>query len=563
MKNPGHVRWCIRALALESILLGVLSSSFLLAQAAPQGQQSDPNVPSLRVTTSLVFLDVTVVDRSGRPVSTELTKNDFQITEAGKPQRIFSFEPSEIHKMAPDSKEDDPNGTAPATIFVLDRLNSAIDDFQRGRLALHAYLATQPDTLDSPAELLVLGNNSLEMVQGYTRSKADLMSAVDEVQPEVPYKLAHPDFNGERAHESISALIEIAVQNTGIPGRKNIFWVGPGGPSLTRAAYGPILDAWKPFVHRTVDLLVDSRVSLFVVFPVLQVAESSLTLGSPDADDRSSNIGNNRVSTGDVNFALIARQTGGALFYNRNDIDGEIGESRQLGAHYYTLTYQSTNHNLDGKYRPITVKLRIPELRAITKQGYYALDRNGPMDPQQQVVSNITHAASSSLPFNALSVRVSDVDRQPALHSAQFTIHIQPKNLGWVQIANGKKVANLIMGVTSLSGSKKILAWKFEKLDLQSTAEKPDELKAELRARLTARVPPKTRTIRVVLETADGGRIGTADIDRGTLDSAPVESAPAHSSTPSSANPAHGSAPNPIGQQSSNRVGPAINPAQS
>jgi len=548
----------MRAMALTSVLFASLSTSFVLAQAAPQGQQPDPDVPSLRVTTSLVFLDVTVVDKSGRPAATELTKNDFVITEAGKQQRIFSFEPSEIHKMAADSKEDDPNGTAPATIFVLDRLNAAIDDFQRGRLALHAYVAAQPDTLDSPAELLVLGNNSLEMVQGYTRSKADLLTAIDEVQPAVPYKLGHPDFDSERSQQSISALIEIAAQNTGIPGRKNIFWVGPGGPSLAAATYGPQLDKWHAFVYSTVDLLVDSRVSLFVIFPALQVSEHSLTVGTPDTVDRSANIGNNRGSTGDVNFALIARQTGGVLFYNRNDIDAEIGESRQLGSHYYTLTYQSTNHNLDGKYRPISVKVRAPGLRAITKQGYYALDMNGRMDPQQRVISNITHAASSSLPFNALSLRVSDVDRQPALHSAEFTIHIQPKNLGWIQTAEGKKVANLIMGVTSLSGSKKILSWKFEKLGLQSTAEKPDELKAELRTRLTARIPPKTRSIRVVLETADGGRIGTVDIDRATLDSAPVQSA-----SPSPANPAHGSAPKPNGQQLSNPAGPATNPAKS
>ncbi len=498
-----------------------LAALLLFCRCQPVSTQTQPNdsdSPSLRITSTLVFLDVTVLDKKGKPVTNGLGKDDFTISEDGKSQRIFSFESPQEHVMTADSKEDDPDGHAPASIFVLDRLNSALDDFERGRQAMRAYLQSQPETLDSPAEILLLGNNSMEMVQGYTRSRADLLSTVDQVQPAVPYKLAHPDFNGERAQQSISALIEIAVQNIGVPGRKNVFWIGPGGPSLSRAAYGPMLDKWKPFVQSSVDLLVDSRISLFVVFPAMKTSNSSLTLGSPDADDRSSNVGNNRVSTGDVNFALFARQTGGALFYNRNDIDSEIGESRQLGAHYFTLTYQPTDHNMDGKYRRIRVNVHAPGLRAITKEGYFAFNKSDPVDPQQKTVLNITHAASSTLPFTAISLRVSDVLREPQAHSAQFTVHIVPKNLGWLATSDGKKAANLIMAVTSLSGKKKILAWKFEKLNLQSTAEDPDKLNDEMRVRLTALVPPKTESIRVVLETADGGRIGTADIDRKSIE---------------------------------------------
>ncbi len=43
---------------------------------------------------------------------------------------------------------------------------------------------------------------------------------------------------------------------------------------------------------------------------------------------------------------------------------------------------------------------------------------------------------------------------------------------------------------------------------------------------LTVRVPGKTQSIRVVTETANGGRIGAADLDRKALDAAPATPAP-------------------------------------
>ena len=54
---------------------------------------------------------------------------------------------------------------------------------------MRKYLEAQPERLSGPAELVVLGNESLEMVQGYTRNKADLLYALDHVPPALPYKL--------------------------------------------------------------------------------------------------------------------------------------------------------------------------------------------------------------------------------------------------------------------------------------------------------------------------------------------------------------------------------------
>ena len=48
----------------------VLVGTFFQASTA-QGQQGPSNAPTIRVTSPLVFLDVTVLDKKGRPVVPE------------------------------------------------------------------------------------------------------------------------------------------------------------------------------------------------------------------------------------------------------------------------------------------------------------------------------------------------------------------------------------------------------------------------------------------------------------------------------------------------------------
>jgi hypothetical protein len=55
-----------------------------------------------------VFLDVTVLDKKGRPVESGLTKDDFTITEDKIPQTIFSFEAPEVHVMGTGGEDESP-----------------------------------------------------------------------------------------------------------------------------------------------------------------------------------------------------------------------------------------------------------------------------------------------------------------------------------------------------------------------------------------------------------------------------------------------------------------------
>ena len=78
---------------LCAVMLASCAGSTSMAQSQSKNQAGPSNIPTLQVTSRLVFLDVTVLDKKGNPVVTGLSKDDFTITENKKPQRIFSFEP--------------------------------------------------------------------------------------------------------------------------------------------------------------------------------------------------------------------------------------------------------------------------------------------------------------------------------------------------------------------------------------------------------------------------------------------------------------------------------------
>jgi VWFA-related protein len=509
-----------------------------------QGQQSPSNTPAFRITSTLVFLDVTVLDKKGRPVVTGLTKDDFSITEDTKPQRIFSFESPDTHVVGANAGDDNPDGKAPVTIIVLDLLNSSFEDFAYIRHEVQRLLDTQPAQLTAPAELMVVGNESLEMLQGYTRTKSDLLYALNHLPPALPYKEMNGAFAWERFAQSIDALQQIALQNKGVPGRKNIVWVGHGGPGIyldSIAFAGKVRDELKEYAHETTNMLVDARISLFVIYPGLKANASVISLSAMESDI---DLGDSDPFAGDINFGVFVNATGGKLFFNRNDVDRLIERSQRLGSEYYTLTYQPQGGAEDGKFRRIRVNLRDRNLQVVTKAGYFAPDKNAPGSPRQQTMMNLAEAARSTIPYAALDVSLFGVVRHPDARTAEFTVQLKVKDLDWLPTEDGRSTANLILAAVSLTKDNNILASRTERVTVWSATEDPTrQTESVTRLPLTIRIPRRTKSVRVLMETEQGGRIGAADLDRKTIDSAPAAPTPAPQLAPSRQDYVHPAGP--------------------
>src|ERR1035441_8726448 len=70
----------------------------------------------------------------------------------------------------------------------------------------------------------------------------------------LPYKEMNGAFAWERFAQSVDALQQIALQNKGVPGRKNIVWVGHGGPGIyldSLAFSGKVRDELKEYAHES------------------------------------------------------------------------------------------------------------------------------------------------------------------------------------------------------------------------------------------------------------------------------------------------------------------------
>ncbi len=423
-----------------SLVLALVAANGSQAQDQPAPQAT----PALQINSNLVILDVTVLDKKGKPVVKGLTRDDFTISEDKAPQRIFSFEAPDAHILKRGAREDG-EGKAPVTVLVLDLLNSSFEEIAYFRHEVKSWLISHPSQLPAPAELLAIRDPALEMLQGYTRSRDDLVYALDHLPAVLPFKYSRPAFFGDRFAQSMDALQQVALPNRGVPGRKNVIWVGRGGPGVNLLA-------------------------------------PSLT---------------------------------------RRDIM-EIAQSEHVGAEYYTLSYQPHEIEPDGKFRHIRVTLRDPNLRAVTKAGYYAPEKDAPLHPRQEALDKLIEAALSTIPFNALDVHLFGVVRHPDTRTAEFTVMLASKNLTWLPADDGKDSARLTLAVASLDPNRAVLASKVEHVTLEVEPAKLDRVpQVATQFRVAIRVPGKTKSMRVAMESDDGGRIGAAELNRKSIDAAP------------------------------------------
>ena len=137
---------------------------------------------TLSVTTQLVVLDATVLDKAGHVVTQPLTRDDFQIEENKKPQEIYSFESAAEHSAAAAGGD---AAKSPRLIFVLDELDypyqmahttswntiEQLNEEKFERDELMAYLREQPETLREPAEVLILTHHGYRILVQPTRDR--------------------------------------------------------------------------------------------------------------------------------------------------------------------------------------------------------------------------------------------------------------------------------------------------------------------------------------------------------------------------------------------------------
>ena len=321
------------------ILIAILVFGFTVAVA----QDDDP----IRVDSSIVRLNVGVVDQKGRPII-NLNKNNFELFEDGVKQDIVKFEPSE---------------TPFSVVIMLDMSGSTLGFRQViAQSAFRFVDALSPNDRVAVIEFY----DKINLRNNFTTDRKTIANSINASngRGKTPlYKAL--DFALDKLSKEKSRRKAIIVLTDGID---------TAAQDKDRQQLEPLTDnqietAIKP---ETSDLLVRvlnrSDAQGVTIYPL------ALPTGDPArlADPTPRQVAMYRAAR--ARLRIVADRTGGTLnAINRLEDMGRIyGEVAADLRTLYTIEYQPTNDKRDGKWRSIRIDVKNPDLLSRTRQGYYA-----------------------------------------------------------------------------------------------------------------------------------------------------------------------------------------------
>jgi VWFA-related protein len=378
-------------------------------QAPPAGEQqaddqNQPRPPTFRSGTNLVRVDVSVMDKDGRPVRT-LTADDFELRENGEVQSISSFKLVDANGQPTDDlslpiRSPQHAATEAARddvrVFVIFWDEYHIDQFgsavrardQLTHFVLEAF---------GPTDLVAL-MDQLTPVDAlrFSRDRRALADQVHQLRGRrgiyVPTRSAIEEAhlrNGQdveriRAQVTTTALKSVIMHlGTLRQGRKAVVFIGESLGRLGQDTIRVVSD-----LIRTAN---DNNTAVYTVDP------RGLQAGG--------------VGLGGVSqmLASLADSTGAEAIVS-NDFNAALRKVVVTSSAFYLLGYSPKDAQLDGKFREIKVKVKQGGVQVRARNGYWA-PRGADLDRARAVALAAALPSSVSKAFKELTP---DNSRRPA-----------------------------------------------------------------------------------------------------------------------------------------------------
>jgi Ca-activated chloride channel homolog len=290
---------------------------------ADQQQQPAPSqgqVPTIRVESRLVNIAVNVVDKNGAPVG-GLGKDDFEIAEDGKPQKIVYF---------------DKELSAPLSIVLaIDASESVLRDERLEKDAakhfVHALLRDQ-DELD-----LMDFSDSVREIVPFTNQKKKIDSGLNQLQ------------RGDETalYDAIYLASERLSQTKNEAGRRRVVVVITDGvDTAKKSRYGQALE--------------EAQRAAAMIYSIIIV---------PVWEDAGRNTG------GEHALIQMSNDTGGKYFYveDKKDLEPAFARVSDDLRTQYVLGYYAPQHGGDSAFRSVRVRMK----NAALQDSYQVRHRNG------------------------------------------------------------------------------------------------------------------------------------------------------------------------------------------
>jgi VWFA-related protein len=323
----------------------------------------------------------------------DLTKADFAVFDAGKPETIIGF-----YRSAGNTEEIAGQAKAPAppapprtvTALLFDGLNTNMADqsFATDRVLEFLRRLRAGDSV-----ALYLLAEDLRLLHDFTDDSGPLVSALEQRKPELLAQWARErapavmrgTLKHDRASFTLDALRAIGEHLARITGRKNLVWVTSGFPTLIaereRGRMGYI-ESMEPEMRATARAIGDADVALYPVsaLGLVGMPQNSAAQAAPG---RSMGRGTSSVSGPQITnsrqpgplytmMLSMAEQTGGQAFIERNDLDVALERATADLASTYTLAFRPSHDRWNGEYRQLRVRLKRKGLKTRHRPGYVA-----------------------------------------------------------------------------------------------------------------------------------------------------------------------------------------------
>jgi VWFA-related protein len=535
--------------------------SLLAQQPAPPPQQpqaSSDQRPSVtfRVEVNYVEIDAIVTDAQGNFVR-DLTKDDFEVVEEGKPQDLSVLSMVDIPIERTDAPLYSPTAIEPDVrsnvkefngrvfVLVLDDLQThfgrSVRVRQAAKLFVERYLGANDiaaivqtgarkdgaQEFTSNRKLLLKAINTFagQKIRSATLDKIDDYYMQRETNPgAVPRDLSEAE-RAFKARNTLSTLRQVADYLAGVRGRrKAVVYFSEGiDYDIDNTIGNRYASDLRDEMLAAIAAGTRANVSFYGVDPrgLSGLSDEGIEITAIPNDPT---LGLGYASLSDElrrsqdSLRTISEETGGFAAVNRNDFREAFTHIIQDNSGYYLLGYYSNDTRRDGRFRRVQVRVKRPGLTVRARKGYTA-PKGKP--PSTTTLANtktspaLREALDSPIPISGLPLSVFAAPFKGTAPNASIavTIEVEGRGLSFAE-QNGLFADDVEISVIAIDKDAKI---KDGGRDVVQLKLKPQTREAVSRAgiRISRRLelPPGNFQLRVGVRDGGTGATGSVIYD--------------------------------------------------
>jgi VWFA-related protein len=560
-----------------AVLLALASVSALSAGQAPAPapqpttqqpttQQTPP--PTFKAEVEYVEVDALVTDEQGQFVR-DLSVDDFQIFEDGRPQKITNFSLVDIPveqvqqplfataPIEPDTQTNEEPFEGRVYVMIMDDLHTDALRSQRVKLAAREFIEKHLGSNDLMAVIHTGGRS--EAAQEFTNNKRLLLASVDKflgrklesatllkserwfIGRDLGDNRADDPYEQERRTHALSTLTSLRQVSEwfgGIRGRRK---------TIIFLSEGIDYDIYDVFSNTSASaILADTRdaiaaatranVSIYAVDPrgLTMLGDVDITTGGYADQERMEpatgcctgedpgtpparppNLGlrslRSELQLSQDSLRTLAGETNGIAAVNSNQISEAFERIVRDNSSYYVLAYYPPSNRRDGRFHRISVRVNRPGLTVRARRGYAA--PRGNVRPRNAVAGTspeMLETLNNPLPVSGLTMRVFAAPFKGTAPNTSVMLGVEMRG-GDLNLETNNRIE---LSYFAVDATGKTRGGRTENVTLNfrpETRQRVQQSGMRILSRLD--LPPGRYTLRVAARDNGGGAIGALSYD--------------------------------------------------